>query len=202
MPSTETESRTCYRCHREQPRAGFITKKNGTLYGMCSQCLSEILAGAASGRRKTRLPHTTVDRICYLCQRRLPNREFTRRSNGTYFSACKECNKNVFAHRRRARLLAVGGTFTTSEWLELLGRHPACPICHRRWEDIPLPKGRRSSVSRDHIVPISRGGPNSIDNIQPLCYSCNSTKGDRQASRARRSRSSPSGLGLPKVPSR
>src|SRR5262249_6377607 len=149
----------------------FIRKKNGALYEMCSPCLSEILAGPGAVRKKARLSHTTVDRVCYLCGRRLPNAEFTRRSNGTYFSACKECNKNVFAHRRRAWLIAVGGSFTTAEWLELLARHPACPRCQRRWEDIPLPPGRKSVVSRDHIIAISKGGPNTIQNIQPLCFS-------------------------------
>jgi 5-methylcytosine-specific restriction endonuclease McrA len=179
MSITESDTRTCYRCRQERPDTQFIKKKNGTFYGMCSPCLSEVLAGGSTGR-KTRLPHTAVDRVCYLCRRRLPNREFTLRSIGTYFSACKECNKNVFAHRRRARLLAVGGSFTTKEWLDLLSRHPTCPRCHRRWEDIPLPRGRKSAASRDHIIPITRtGSSNGIANIQPLCYSCNSKKGNR-----------------------
>jgi 5-methylcytosine-specific restriction endonuclease McrA len=171
--------RTCYRCRVERPPTDFIEKKNGALYEMCSPCLSEILKGSDSKRRKVRLPHTTVDRVCYLCSRRQPNAAFTRRSNGTYFSACKDCNKNVFAHRRRARMLAVGGSFSTAEWLDLLARHPICPRCQRRWEDIPIPAGRRSPVSRDHIVAISKGGQNTIENIQPLCFSCNSRKGNR-----------------------
>jgi 5-methylcytosine-specific restriction endonuclease McrA len=171
---------TCYRCNVDRPLSDFIVKKSGRTYDMCSPCLSEILKRAtADGRKKTRLPHTLTERICYLCRRQLPNDEFTRRSNGTYFSACKACNVNVFAHRRRARLLAVGGTFTTAEWEALLARHPICPHCKRRWEDIPLPPKRKNAVSRDHIIAVARGGPNIIENIQPLCYSCNSKKGPR-----------------------
>ena len=182
-PATVTRtvaSQNCYRCRRVRPLTDFIQKKNGRRYDMCSPCLSEILGRAtADGRTKTRLPHTDIERICYLCRRTLPNAQFTRRSNGTYFSACKACNVNVFAHRRRARLISIGGTFSTAEWEALLAQHPICPHCHRRWEDIPLPPGRKTAVTRDHIVSIARGGRNTIENIQPLCYSCNSKKGDR-----------------------
>jgi len=174
------ELQTCYRCRIDRPRTDFILKKNGRRYDMCSPCLSEILgAAAAEGRKRMRLPHTEAARVCYLCRRTLPNASFTRRSNGTYFSACKDCNKNVFAHRRRARLLAVGGTFTTAEWEALLALHPVCPMCQRRWEDIPLLPGRKSPVTRDHIVALAKLGANVIANIQPLCYSCNSKKGHR-----------------------
>lgn len=75
-------------------------------------------------------------------------------------------------HNRRAKIAGSIGTHTTAQWVELCLKHGMkCASCKRSVGDITL--------TRDHIIPISKGGSNDISNIQPLCISCNSSKKDK-----------------------
>lgn len=58
------------------------------------------------------------------------------------------------------------GTHTEQEWIELCEYYRWTCICC--FEKKPLTK--------DHIIPVSQGGSDSIENIQPLCFSCNARK--------------------------
>lgn len=168
----------CYRCSTVKPLDAFIARSDGRLYEMCRACLSDVL-DRRPPKTRTRLTHGEHERTCYLCLRVLPNDRFTRRATGTYFSACKDCNLLVFAHRRRARLLGAGGEFTTEQWKALLASYDQCPMCRRPWAAIPPNPSGGAVATADHVVPLARGGSNDISNIQPLCYSCNSKKGTK-----------------------
>jgi 5-methylcytosine-specific restriction endonuclease McrA len=75
-----------------------------------------------------------------------------------------------YFHNRRARELQASGSFTSREWKKLCKHYNyTCLRCGRREPQIKL--------TVDHVIPLSVGGTNSIDNIQPLCQSCNSSKG-------------------------
>lgn len=170
--------RKCYRCRVVKPIEAFTQRVDDRHYTMCRACVSEILT-KRDGPKKRRLKHSATDRMCYLCRRTLPNASFTRRSNGAFFSACKDCNRHVFAQRRRARMNAADGSYTLKEWESLVALYEHCPLCLRSWSEIPVPPAGGRIITADHIVAISRGGSNRIENIQPLCYSCNSRKGAR-----------------------
>ena len=38
--------------------------------------------------------------------------------------------------------------------------------------------GTTSNLTIDHIIPLGKGGTNTQDNLQMLCYSCNTLKAD------------------------
>jgi len=81
--------------------------------------------------------------------------------------------KSVAAtNRRRALKLSAEGTHTEEEWEELKAFYDfKCLRCGKQEPDIKL--------TRDHIIPLTQGGSDSIDNVQPLCARCNSKKNNK-----------------------
>lgn len=81
-------------------------------------------------------------------------------------------NKDYLWRLRRdyeLRKLNAEGYHTRGEW-ELLKKQYGfkCPACQRKEPEIEL--------TEDHIIPLFKGGSDWIENIQPLCRGCNSTK--------------------------
>lgn len=73
-----------------------------------------------------------------------------------------------YANKRRAAKTENGGSHTLRQWRDLVIRYGhRCYYCGR---------GERA-LTRDHIVPLNRGGGDGIDNIVPACRPCNAAKG-------------------------
>ncbi|MFQ3614038.1 MAG: HNH endonuclease signature motif containing protein [Cyanobacteriota bacterium] len=64
------------------------------------------------------------------------------------------------------------GQIAAGEFWQLLRWYPCCPCCGKPWPQVG------SLPAQDHVIPISRGGPNTTANLQPLCQSCNLWKSD------------------------
>lgn len=72
------------------------------------------------------------------------------------------------AHMEAAKAL---GDHTEREWCAKVRRlGTLCIYCQR--------KCGKFGPTKDHLVPVSRGGSNGLDNCVPCCKQCNSLKGD------------------------
>lgn len=77
-------------------------------------------------------------------------------------------------HCSKRRSLKYGNTpisemLTSVEWLAILALADGhCAYC-----------GKEAKLTLDHIIPLSKGGKHSKDNVVPACAHCNSSKGNK-----------------------
>lgn len=177
--------KVCRRCEQEKPKGDYTEDERYTdgRYPWCADCRRAWRQGR---REKQRELHTNW---------RENNRERARAYKRNYYHQHKdilaprrqaydrERYKNDPLHRqrknrqtneknrrRKARLYgAPVEHHTEQEWQALCERYDH--RCLRCGLQIPL--------SRDHIVPVTKGGSDAITNLQPLCRVCNSWKNNR-----------------------
>jgi len=94
---------------------------------------------------------------------------------------CSRICKGAASERRRVedgrdnsrkhirRSANVGIIVTDREWRRLKHRHGGrCFYCKKKLK-----------LTKDHVVPVTRGGLHTPGNILPACQPCNSSKSDR-----------------------
>lgn len=81
-----------------------------------------------------------------------------------------QLQKKRFRNQRyKIRKRNATGKHSFGEWLLLKNRCQNMCLCCKKTEP-------EVKLTEDHIMPISKGGTDYIENIQPLCVSCNTKK--------------------------
>ena len=91
---------------------------------------------------------------------------------GRNYKAVKEWRKanpdftRIENVRRAAKKYGQKATLTIGEWREIVNEYEGlCAYCFAPYEHL------------DHIVPVSKGGASSKENVVPACQNCNLRKG-------------------------
>jgi 5-methylcytosine-specific restriction endonuclease McrA len=97
------------------------------------------------------------------------NKELYRPTRKAWQAANPDMVKS-HSHNRRARLQGAQGNHTAAEWRSVLKAHGfRCGWCGAK-------ETKSSPLTRDHYIPLARGGSNYANNLVPACRSCNCKK--------------------------
>lgn len=188
----------CARCSELKSIAEFAAETGSTSghFAWCKACVR-----AHDANRKKAAKIVPLRATCCRCRVDKPSAEFTRssyRPNGLC-SACRACTRadnrrkyhegdkeararqirarqdpeagRVYARRSNARRRASRSVpYTNEQWRDRLEEYGhRCAYCGRHESEC-------GKLAIEHMLPLSRGGVDEIENVVPACKSCNSRK--------------------------
>jgi len=172
-----TTDKRCFACGKEKPLADFYRHPSMTS-GYLNKCKECTRADVRNNRKE----RGTIIRAKDRARGRTEKRLALNRKRNALRNRLKEvrASKREWAkrhpetavanmHARRARLKAVGGRYSVSQWNALKAAYNyQCLRCGVHEGD--------AKITVDHVLPLTMGGDNSIANLQPLCLACNQRK--------------------------
>jgi 5-methylcytosine-specific restriction endonuclease McrA len=145
----------CPRCQKTKSESDFgkdSNRKDG-LYYYCRECKKR---------------HDDANRTLVATKKNKTSAEW-RKANPEYHKSWWKSNKelsNKYTREKKNRKLNCEGSHTEAQWKSLCKKYGNKCLCC----------GKKTTLTRDHIIPLTKGGTDYISNIQPLCGSCNSKK--------------------------
>lgn len=131
------------------------------------------------------LDHTDGTRTCVECGTRLPVGDYPlskygRLGHGACCRTCREHYSSGHKQRRRAALSARSADLGISARSLRERDGDNCCYCGRLMRfDRPAPQSEWATI--EHLVPVSKGGSHTWDNVRLACKGCNSRQGNRGA---------------------
>jgi len=175
MPRTVGGWKICSKCRENKPVSEFWKSRHQPdgLHNQCKVCARAASKEDYKKHREARLARQTA--YNHSARGRTTNLRYYRTEKGqaTLRRNWQSEKGQHSRRRRRVQQADAEGHHTRGEFEAL------CKECEHRClacgKEFLFTFGER--LVADHVVPISKGGSDNIDNIQPLCRSCNSIKG-------------------------
>lgn len=78
----------------------------------------------------------------------------------------------IQSYNNRMKRKGMIGAFTLYEWnIRIFDNNSCCYYCGKKLD--------ANNLTRDHLIPFSKGGTNFIENVVPACVDCNRLKHNR-----------------------
>jgi 5-methylcytosine-specific restriction endonuclease McrA len=173
---SEMKTKICKDCGVEKPLSEYykaVTCKDG-YRGDCKACYNyRVKTYKENPIVKER---NKVSATLWKANNKDKIREYNKKYRYNAYLKYKETEHGKLAnkrkrHKRRA-IMENAGTFTNEQWQERLAEYNYC--CAYCYNPFPV-----NELTIDHMLPLSRGGTNTIDNLVPSCKPCNSRKKDK-----------------------
>lgn len=166
------KSKVCCRCKLKKPSGEFYKNKSTKdgLQKECKVCHSESQKKWQSENREKANEiarrYNNGSRKDYV-KKHLQKIKIYLSEYGKEWRAKNKDKCRNYKTDRRGRISKVGGSFTEKDFQDLCNKYGNKCLCCGIYDE---------KLHADHVVPISKGGSNSIENIQPLCKTCNLQK--------------------------
>ncbi len=178
-PYLTDSARMCMTCREWQPLDCFHAHKGkiGGINSQCKRCMQAYAADYNQQNQDARRRADALYRAHNRDRRRASYRAWSQRNRGHVRAKHQEWSRHnrdkirAVQHRRRARILGNGGSYTAGQWRTLVEWFGGVCLCC----------AATGPLTADHVIPVSKGGTSWISNMQPLCFSCNSSKSDRHS---------------------
>ena len=197
MKISNNKERICKECGKQfKPRqwnqvyCGSKTQKEACSYKRHLERVQEY--NNTKGKNKIRklqkewMKKQRKENTDYAQRQRKAKREYGKTKKGKEVSNhWRRINTKKVQKWNKKRVLqkrGIKGSHTEQEWQDLKKKHNYCCIecgipekeLKKKWSGTFFTK-----LTEDHIIPLSKCGTDYIENIQPLCVSCNARKKDK-----------------------
>lgn len=143
----------------------------------------ERLKAAGAKYRQTHKQKTKDRHFLYYSEHKAERQAY----DAAYWALHRE-EHNAYLKQWRANHPSEAATYTETRRARKV-HAPACDFTPKQWEELKATyKGRcaycgrkMKRLTQDHIIPLSKGGAHTVNNIIPSCQSCNSRKATRAA---------------------